>query len=286
MISYKDSGVDIDLADQFIDYLGMHDYGATIDLGKGIKVVLATDGVGTKLLVAEQLNKFDTIGIDLVAMSVNDVLCQGAKPVSFLDYYATGNLNLEKSKKIIDGIIKGCEIAGCKLVGGETAEMPGMYEGDRFDLAGFCMGVVINQLPKPVSNGDFVVGIPSSGPHSNGYSLIRRIYKEYNKPLDDFLLTPTRIYTKEILENIKYIKACSHITGSGIHGNFPRVLGGKEYKLTNEIPEGWWSELFSMSGMSKFEFENVFNCGWGMLIVTRTPDKLNIPDKQIIGRIL
>ena len=285
MTSYKQSGVDIDLADQFVDYLGMHDYGAVVDIGDH-KIVLSTDGVGTKLLVAEELNKFDTIGIDLVAMSVNDVLCQGAKPVSFLDYYATGKLNLEKSKVILNGIIEGCKIANCKLVGGETAEMPGMYEGDKFDLAGFCMGVVLKDIPIGCESGDFIVGIPSSGPHSNGFSLIRKLYKDNNKPFDDFLLTPTRIYTKEILENLNWIKACSHITGSGIHGNLPRVLGNKQYELDIEIPKGWWSELFSMSSMSKFEFENVFNCGWGMLIVTETPDRLNIPDKQVIGRII
>src|SRR6056300_612459 len=144
---YKKSGVDIELADKLVDYLGIKGYGAVIPVGNE-KIVLSTDGVGTKILVAEAQNKFDTIGIDLVAMCTNDILCQGAKPHSFLDYYATGRLDLEKSKQILKGIQKGCELAGCKLVGGETAEMPGVYEGSNFDLAGFAMGIVQSDKPK------------------------------------------------------------------------------------------------------------------------------------------
>jgi phosphoribosylformylglycinamidine cyclo-ligase len=282
-MDYKSAGVDVDLADQLVKYLGMSGYGAVIDLG-GVKIVLSTDGVGTKLLVAEAHNKFDTIGIDLVAMCTNDVLCQGARPHSFLDYYATGKLDLEKSKTILDSIIKGCELAGCKLVGGETAEMPGVYTDSRFDLAGFCMGVVEKDLPQSVSVGDMLVGIPSSGPHSNGFSLLRQLL-----PMDQIPLTPTRIYTNEIMDNIAYIRACSHITGGGIHGNLPRVLNGHDYKLNIDIPaDSWWQDVFERSHLSKHEFESTFNCGWGMILVVAQDDikHLNIVDCQVIGEII
>ena len=148
--AYKNAGVDVSVASELVSHLGIKGFGAVIKLGD-VRLVLGTDGVGTKLLVAEELEKYDTIGIDLVAMCANDVLCHGAKPYAFLDYYATGSLNLEKSKDILSGILEGCRQAGCKLVGGETAEMPGVYEGERFDLAGFCMGVIENKYPKHVS---------------------------------------------------------------------------------------------------------------------------------------
>lgn len=282
-MDYKSAGVDVDLADKLVKYLGMSGYGAVIDLG-GVKVVLSTDGVGTKLLVAEAHNKFDTIGIDLVAMCTNDVLCQGARPHSFLDYYATGKLDLEKSKTILDGIVKGCELAGCKLVGGETAEMPGVYTDTRFDLAGFCMGVVEKDLPHKVTTGDILVGIPSSGPHSNGFSLLRKLL-----PMDQIPLTPTRIYTDEVMNNLEYIRACSHITGGGIHGNLPRVLNGHDYKLNIDIPsDSWWQDVFERSKLSKYEFECTFNCGWGMILVVAKKDieHLNIVDFQVIGEII
>lgn len=282
-MDYKSAGVDIKLADELVKYLGMSGYGAVIDLG-GVKVVLSTDGVGTKLLVAEAQNKFDTIGIDLVAMCTNDVLCQGARPHSFLDYYATGKLDLEKSKTILDGIVKGCELAGCKLVGGETAEMPGVYTDTRFDLAGFCMGIVEKDLPHKVTTGDILVGIPSSGPHSNGFSLLRKLL-----PMDQIPLTPTRIYTDEVMSNLEYIRACSHITGGGIHGNLPRVLNGHEYKLNIDIPgDSWWQDVFERSKLSKYEFECTFNCGWGMILVVAKKDikHLNIVDFQVIGEIM
>ena len=278
-ITYKDSGVNTELADELVEHLGMSGYGAVIPIGDK-QIVLSTDGVGTKLLVAEAQQRFDTIGIDLVAMCTNDLLCQGARPHSFLDYYATGELDLEKSKQILSGILEGCKLAGCTLVGGETAEMPGVYEGNKFDLAGFAMGIVESERPAPVQAGDLLVGIPSSGPHSNGFSLLRKIL-----PLQDIPLTPTRIYTNEIMDNLHYIKAISHITGGGLHGNIPRVLGSRKYRLDNKIPVGWWSDLFDRSKLPKLEFEKVFNCGYGMVIVVDNMKNIDISDAEVIGAV-
>lgn len=289
-MNYKNSGVDTQLADALVKHLGISGYGAVIPVGNE-KIVLSTDGVGTKILVAEAQNKFDTIGIDLVAMCTNDILCQGARPHSFLDYYATGKLDLKKSKQILKGIQKGCELAGCTLVGGETAEMPGVYEGTNFDLAGFAMGIVQSDRPKEVKPGDLLIGIPSSGPHSNGYSLLRNLL-----PLEDIPLTPTRIYTNEILNNLDSIKALSHITGGGLHGNIPRVLNGKKFALKDtdwfytdiiQMP-GWWEQLYKKSKLSKHEFQCVFNCGWGMVLVVEHEqlDNIDIPYATVIGEVL
>lgn len=272
--AYKDAGVDIAKADKLIKQLGFSGYGAVIELGD-TKIVLSTDGVGTKILVAEQLNVFNTIGIDLVAMCANDILCHGAKPHSFLDYYATGSLNLEKSKEILSGIQTGCELAGCELVGGETAEMPGVYEGDKFDLAGFCMGVIVDELPKKdlMKEGDVIIGIPSSGPHSNGFSLLRKLYHGiYHLNI----LRPTRIYTNDILPILPLIKGAAHITGGGIHGNLPRIIpSNMSYTISIKL-EDWWEDLYTVADMSQYDFECVFNCGWGMLLVA---------DRQNIGKI-
>ena len=287
--AYKDAGVDIAKADQLIKQLGFSDYGAVINLGD-TKIVLSTDGVGTKILVAEYLNVFDTIGIDLVAMCANDILCHGAKPHSFLDYYATGSLDVEKSKEILSGIQTGCELAGCKLVGGETAEMPGVYENSKFDLAGFCMGVVIDELPKKdlMKEGDVIIGIPSTGPHSNGYSLLRQLYGGiYNISI----LRPTRIYTDDILPILSLIKGAAHITGGGIHGNLPRILPDHlNYNINIELKD-WWSALFTSTqnfpmGMSKYEFESVFNCGWGMLLVADAENIDQISEKVTDSAVL
>jgi len=286
--AYKDAGVDIAKADQLIKQLGFSGYGAVIELGD-TKIVLSTDGIGTKVLVAEQLNVFDTIGIDLVAMCANDILCHGAKPHSFLDYYATGHLNLEKSKEILSGIQLGCELAGCKLVGGETAEMPDVYEGDKFDLAGFCMGVVIDELPKKdlMKEGDVIIGIPSSGPHSNGFSLLRKLYHGiYHLNI----LRPTRIYTNDILSILPLIKGAAHITGGGIHGNLPRILPTHLNYNINIILQDWWLDLFNFAKMDKHEFESVFNCGWGMLLVADVEniDKISekVTDSAILGTLI
>jgi phosphoribosylformylglycinamidine cyclo-ligase len=284
--AYKDAGVDTKKADKLVEHLGMSDYGAVVNLLNGPQVVLSTDGVGTKILVAEQLKKFDTIGIDLVAMCVNDILCQGAQPVSFLDYYATGKLDLDKSKQILNGILKGCEIAECRLVGGETAEMPGVYKGSNFDLAGFAMGVVVEEHPKKhlIKDTDVIIGIPSSGPHSNGYSLLRKIY---NNKFDLSLLEPTRIYVKDVMPVLKDVKAIAHITGGGIHGNLPRVLPDNISYNINITLNDWWQELFNRTTMTQYEFECIFNCGWGMLLIAEYADVVlqYIPDAQVIGQL-
>ena len=279
MISYKNSGVDVELADEFVKHLGMSGYGAVVPVND-IKLVLSTDGVGTKVLVAEAHNVFNTIGIDLVAMCTNDLLCQGARPRSFLDYYATGKLDLEKSKQILEGIQKGCDLAGCKLVGGETAEMPEVYEDTKFDLAGFAMGVVEWEVSRPKS-GDYLVGLPSSGPHSNGFSLIRKLL-----PMNEIPLTPTHIYTEEILHNVWEFSSCAHVTGGGIHRALTRILNGLDYKLNTELPKGWWTYLFEKSKMELYDFQCVFNCGWGMILTTNDPDKIAIKNCEVIGEIL
>ena len=285
MNAYADAGVNIEKGNEIAKYLGFKDFGASIMIG-GEEVVISTDGVGTKILVAEAQNKFDTIGIDLVAMCVNDILCKFAEPKAFLDYYATGKLDLEKSKQILNGILKGCELSGCKLIGGETAEMPDVYQGTNFDLAGFVMGTVIDKdKDTTAQSGDHLVGIKSSGPHSNGFSLLRKIM-----PMAAIPLTPTRIYTKEIINNHDLITNVAHITGGGLHGNIPRMLGGLDYKLWNEIPRhGWWRNLLTHSKMDITEFENVFNCGWGMVMVVK-PDNWNLLkhsfECEIIGEVI
>ena len=279
MISYKNSGVDVELADEFVKHLGMSGYGAVVPVND-IKLVLSTDGVGTKVLVAEAHNVFNTIGIDLVAMCTNDLLCQGARPRSFLDYYATGKLDLEKSKQILEGIKKGCDLAGCKLVGGETAEMPDVYEDTKFDLAGFAMGVIEWEISRPKS-GDYLVGLPSSGPHSNGFSLIRKLL-----PMNEIPLTPTHIYTEEILHNVWEFSSCAHVTGGGIHRALTRILNGLDYKLNTKLPKGWWTYLFEKSKMELYDFQCVFNCGWGMILATNDPDKIAIKNCEVIGEIL
>ena len=300
-ITYKDAGVDVNKADKLVKHLGIGGYGAVIDIDKtlpqfttwnnpywhtGCRLVMGTDGVGTKILVAEQLKKYDTIGIDLVAMCVNDIICHGATPFAFLDYYATGKLVLKKSKEILKGIQQGCEIADCQLVGGETAEMPGVYTKSKFDLAGFAIGLVHAQdeRPKNVKIGDHIIGIPSSGLHSNGFSLIRKLYKEYTEEM----LTPTRIYTYDVLPVIQHINALAHITGGGIHGNLPRVLPkGTSYKLKFKYSKQW-QELYKKTKFSKTEFESTFNCGWGMLLVAKETDKIldHIKDAKVIGEIV
>ena len=278
-VSYKESGVDTELADEFVKYLGMSGYGAVVPV-YDIKIVLSTDGVGTKVLVAEAHNVFNTIGIDLVAMCANDILCQGAIPKSFLDYYATGKLDLNKSKQILEGIQKGCDLAGCKLVGGETAEMPGVYEDTKFDLAGFAMGVVEWEVKAPKS-GDYLVGLPSSGPHSNGFSLIRKLL-----PVDEIPLTPTHIYTEEILHNVGEFSACAHVTGGGIHRALSRILNGLDYELDTQLPKGWWTDLYERSNMELYDFQSVFNCGWGMILATENPDRIAVKNSEVIGKIL
>ncbi len=286
MNAYADAGVNIEKGNEIAKYLGFKDFGASIMIG-GEEVVISTDGVGTKILVAEAQNKFDTIGIDLVAMCVNDILCKFAQPIGFLDYYATGELCLDKSKEILKGILKGCELAGCTLMGGETAEMPGVYEGSKFDLAGFVVGTVIDRhVPRIVQEGDILVGIHSSGPHSNGFSMLREVL-----PVDEIPLTPTRIYTDEILNNHHLINAVSHITGGGLIENIPRMLGGREHSLELSIGNSeWWNDLYfkCQNKMDMREFLTIFNGGYGMVLAVspHNVDKLNIENIKVIGKVL
>ena len=250
--TYKKSGVDIDSADNFVKFISkisskkkgkkkfsnIGGFGSITDLPKNIKnpkIVACTDGVGTKIEIANELNKYDSIGIDLVAMSVNDLIVQGAKPLLFLDYISINKINLLKLKSIIKGIVKGCEISGCELVGGETAEMPGTYEKGKFDIAGFAVGIVDqNKLlnKKKIKKNDLILAIPSSGLHSNGFSLVRYVIKKNkinirrNNFLKNELLKPTKIYVKEILNliNKDLINGCANITGGGIPDNIKRVI--------------------------------------------------------------
>ncbi|MCO4757099.1 MAG: phosphoribosylformylglycinamidine cyclo-ligase [Oceanospirillaceae bacterium] len=299
-LSYKDAGVDIDAGNALIDRIkgvakstarpevmgGLGGFGALCRIPQGYKkpvLVSGTDGVGTKLRLAMDLQKHDTIGIDLVAMCVNDLIVAGAEPLFFLDYYATGALNIDTAADVVTGIGKGCELAGAALVGGETAEMPGMYEGEDYDLAGFCTGVVEEDDIIDGSNvkvGDTLIGLASSGPHSNGYSLIRKIIEvrgaDLNetidgKPLADALMEPTRIYVKSLLKLIKesQVNALSHITGGGLLENIPRVLPESAKAVIDldswQLP-GVFQWLQAQGNVEKTEMYRTFNCGVGMVI--------------------
>ncbi|HCS26639.1 MAG TPA: phosphoribosylformylglycinamidine cyclo-ligase [Spongiibacteraceae bacterium] len=299
-LSYKDAGVDIDAGDALVERIkhvakktrrsevmsGLGGFGALCQIPSGYKepvLVSGTDGVGTKLRLAMDMGKHDTIGIDLVAMCVNDLLVTGAEPLFFLDYYATGALNVDVAASVVEGIGAGCELSGCALVGGETAEMPGMYEGEDYDLAGFCVGVVeksaiIDGLSARV--GDQLIGIRSSGPHSNGYSLIRKIVEvsgaDLAQPFGDStlgetLLAPTRIYARQILRLIKEypIKAMAHITGGGLLENVPRVLP-KGTIAAIDINSWQRPEIFDWlqkaGNVKTREMYRTFNCGIGFVL--------------------
>ncbi len=300
-ISYKDAGVDIDAGNQLVERIkgvakrtrrpevmaGLGGFGALCELPTGYKepvLVSGTDGVGTKLALAMRLNQHDTIGIDLVAMCVNDLIVAGAEPLFFLDYYATGHLNVDVAADVVTGIGAGCELAGCALVGGETAEMPGMYSGDDYDLAGFCVGVAEKSKLIDGSNvkaGDLLIALPSSGPHSNGYSLIRKILEVSDadlsqamgdKTLAETLMEPTRIYVKSLLRLIRecQVNALSHITGGGLLENIPRVLPADSKAVIDtdswQIPEVFqW--LQQQGNVEQREMYRTLNCGVGMVIV-------------------
>ncbi len=270
--------VDQVLADEFAEKLGFSQYAAVSPDG----IAMTCDGVGTKLLVAEHFNKFDTVGIDLVAMSANDLLCTGSNPLYFMDYYATGELVIDKSLEIISGIREGCKLAGATLVGGETAQLKPMFKKDEwFDLAGFMVGKQLKEFDlDSIKSGDFLVGLPSSGVHSNGFTTLRANTTEW----DFEWLTPTRIYSEEILSNIDSIKACANITGGGIYGNLPRILGDKSYHIDLTLND-WWNSLYKTLKISMAEFVSIFNCGWGMVLVTENPDTLNIEDAVVIGKV-
>ena len=299
-LSYKDAGVDIDAGNALVERIkgvvkktrrpevmgGIGGFGALCELPTGYKepvLVAGTDGVGTKLRLAIDLKKHDTVGIDLVAMCVNDLIVQGAEPLFFLDYYATGKLDVDTAADVVTGIGKGCELSGCALIGGETAEMPGMYEGDDYDVAGFCVGVVekadIIDGTK-VAAGDALIAVGSSGPHSNGYSLIRKVLEVSGadkseelegRTIGEHLLEPTKIYIKSALKMIAEhdIHAISHITGGGFWENIPRVLP----EGTKAVIDGksWeWPAIFNWlqekGNVETFEMYRTFNCGVGLVV--------------------
>ena len=298
--TYKKSGVNINLADRFVEHIAkiskknvkkkskylnkdnIGAFGSTFDISK-IKIkdpliVSSTDGVGTKIDLANQFNKFDTIGIDLVAMCVNDLIVQGAKPLFFLDYIAVGKIKFNKLKQIINGIVKGCNISDCSLIGGETAEMPGIYDNNKFDLAGFSVGIVSKKKlihKKNVRNGDMVLAVPSSGIHSNGYSLVRAIIKnkKISKNIKKELLIPTKIYTKEILGLTKnnLLQSAAHITGGGLIDNLTRSIPEHlclNLNLANIRTKNIFRWLKS-NNVSDQEMLKTFNCGVGFCLIVK-----------------
>ena len=296
--SYKKSGVNISLANKLVEHISnvskksvkktrslskkeaIGGFGSLFDISnikiKDPVIVSCTDGVGTKIELANKLKKFDTIGIDLVAMCVNDLIVQGAKPLFFLDYIAVGKLNLNKTKKILKGIFQGCKISDCKLIGGETAEMPGTYAKDKFDLAGFSVGLVSKQkiLDKSnVKNGNIILAIPSNGIHSNGYSLVRSILKKNKLPknLKKEILKPTKIYTKEILKLVdkELINAAAHITGGGLIENLIRSIPAN-LSLNLNLSKIKIIKIFKWlksKNISDNEMMRTFNCGVGFCII-------------------
>jgi len=307
-LSYRDAGVNIDAGNEFVDKIkssvastnrpgvmgSLGGFGGLFELPENYKqpvLVSGTDGVGTKLKLAIELNKHDTIGIDLVAMCVNDILVLGAEPLYFLDYYATGELNTEIAASVVEGIAEGCRQSNAALIGGETAEMPGMYGKGDYDLAGFCVGVVEKQQiidGSKVKAGDAMVAIASSGPHSNGYSLVRKIievssadikadFSKDGKSLGDALLAPTRIYVKaihQLLENFD-IHAMAHITGGGLLENIPRVLPENAQAVVDtsswQLPAVFqW--LQENGNVEINEMYRTFNCGVGMVLIVSADD--------------
>ncbi|CAM3576525.1 phosphoribosylformylglycinamidine cyclo-ligase [Paraphotobacterium marinum] len=310
-MNYKDAGVDIDAGNELVENIkqvvkkthrkevmgNIGGFGALCEIPSSYKepiLVSGTDGVGTKLKLAIDTKKHDSIGIDLVAMCVNDLIVQGAEPLFFLDYYATGKLNVSQATDVIKGIANGCNQSNCSLIGGETAEMPGLYNVDDYDLAGFCVGVVEKSKiidGSQVSSGDSIIALGSSGPHSNGYSLIRNIIdknkidltsKVSGETLADLLLAPTKIYVKSILELISKlnVKAISHITGGGFWENIPRILPQNSSAIIDK--NSWnWPTIFKWiqenGNVTENEMYRTFNCGVGMIVVV---DK-NQKDKAI-----
>lgn len=304
-LTYQDAGVDIDAGNALVDAIkpaikrttrpevlgGLGGFGGLFELPSGYQqpvLVAGTDGVGTKLLLAQELNDHSTIGIDLVAMCVNDLIVQGAEPLFFLDYYATGKLNVEQAQQVVNGIANGCEQSGCALIGGETAEMPGMYQAEDYDLAGFCVGIVEKTQiiqPQLIQPGQTLIAIASSGFHSNGYSLVRKIIEYANldihqahpqipthHTLGQSLLEPTKLYVKPILHLLKNgvnVAGIAHITGGGLTENLPRIL---PKHLSASIDLSSWQlpplmKLFQQAGnIAQDELLKTFNCGIGLII--------------------
>ena len=300
--TYKKSGVNINAADNFIKFISnvsskkkgkkkysnIGGFGSITNIPYGInqpKIVACTDGVGTKVEIANELNKYDTIGIDLVAMSVNDLIVQGAKPLLFLDYISTNKINLKKLKSIIKGILKGCRLSGCELVGGETAEMPGTYEKNKFDIAGFAVGVVDKKkilTKNQINHNDLILAIPSSGLHSNGFSLVRYLINENkinikkNKYLSSELLKPTKIYVNEVLKliNKNLINGCANITGGGLSDNIKRVnpdtlVADIDINKIKTLSIFKW---LKKQGISEKEMLKTFNCGVGFCLIIKNKD--------------
>lgn len=315
--SYKDAGVDIDQANLFVKKIlplikltsrkevmnSIGGFGGLFHLDlKKIKdpvLVASTDGVGTKIKIAQMMNKHDTVGIDLVAMSVNDIVVQGAEPLFFLDYIAIGLMDVERNVKLIEGIVAGCQDAGCSLIGGETAEMPGIYGKDEYDLAGFCIGVVENGKiidGSDIHVGDRVIGIASNGIHSNGYSLVRNVLferaglnvqdklDEFENPLGEELLRPTRIYVKPVLNLLKNfnIKGIIHITGGGFFDNIPRIV---PRQCCTVIKRNSWpipaifNKIQELGNIELQEMFRVFNMGIGMMLVVSEKEATDIIER-------
>ena len=321
-LTYSKSGVNIPKADSFVkfisslarkssksgDFKNIGGFGAISPIPRQLKdphIVTSTDGVGTKIEIANDLNKFDTIGIDLVAMCVNDLVVQGAKPYLFLDYISISKINLKKLKHLVRGIVKGCDIAGCKLVGGETAEMPGTYTKGKFDIAGFAVGLVEKKkiLNKKIRNNDLILAVPSNGLHSNGYSLVRYLLKKKkinlktSKFLKEELIRPTKIYVKELslINEKNLINGCANITGGGLVDNIQRIIPKNlcaEIDLNRVKTLKIFRWLYKM-GVSEKEMLKTFNCGIGFCLVTN-PRNLNSVSKYfgkkfkpyIIGKIV
>ena len=304
-LTYKDAGVDIEAGDQLVENIkpfakrtmrpevmaGIGGFGALVEVSKNYKnpvMVAGTDGVGTKLKLAFHLNKHDTVGEDLVAMSVNDILVQGAEPIFFLDYFACGKLDVAVATDVVRGIAHGCELAGCALIGGETAEMPSMYPAGEYDLAGFAVGLVEKEMiitGKTIAPGDVVLGLQSSGAHSNGYSLIRKIidrsgvdlHQPENKQLALDLIAPTRIYVKPLLALIKsgMVKGMAHITGGGLTENIPRILPKSVAAVIDR--KSWQAPsifqwLQQAGNVDDAEMARTFNCGIGMVVIVENGD--------------
>ncbi len=316
-LTYADAGVSIDAGDALIDRIkplakmtarpgadvALGGFGGAFDLkAAGFKdpvLVSGTDGVGTKLRIAIDTGVLNTVGIDLVAMCVNDILAQGAEPLFFLDYFATGHLDPAKAEQVISGIAKGCQLSACALIGGETAEMPGMYEGEDFDLAGFVVGAAergqLLPLKSEMKAGDPLIGISSSGPHSNGYSLIRKVVEisglnwsdpspfSENQTLAEALLEPTKIYVTQLLPLIRrgLIKGLAHITGGGLTENTPRMLPSHltpEYDFKSWERPNVFNWLQETGGIAESEMQRAFNCGIGMVITCDQSDTADILD--------
>ena len=306
-LSYRDAGVDIDAGEALVDRIkplarktmregvlgGIGGFGALFEVPKRYRepvLVSGTDGVGTKLRLAFELDRHDTVGQDLVAMSVNDILVQGAESLFFLDYFACGKLHVDTAAAVVGGIARGCELAGCALIGGETAEMPGMYPDGEYDLAGFAVGVVEKSRiidGSTIRPGDVVLGLASSGAHSNGYSLVRKIIErsrpDLNAPFDgertlaDVVMMPTRIYVRQVLQLMRKVdvKGMAHITGGGLLENVPRVLPDR---TVAELEKAAWPRpklfdwLQAEGNVAENEMHRVFNCGIGMVIVVAAAD--------------